>query len=168
MHTYFCISMSLCMHCTKNNLKLITNQQCHIMSCKIYKFVLNDTLHQTLTKSHALGYFRFASIYVHWNVTTLTLMAKSFSIWLNTLFEWVLHPTPMTKHIYSDLECGFLKCQDHLFSSSVQSMIMVRPVEGVWLIGHGVSCELISCLLMGEHLMISLVNLLVFIALGNF
>jgi len=28
------------------------------MSCKIYKFVLNDTLHQTFKKSHALGYFQ--------------------------------------------------------------------------------------------------------------
>jgi len=74
----------------------------------------------------------------------------------------------MIKHIYSDLECGFLKCQDHLFSLSVQSMIMARPMEGVSLIGHWVACELISYLLMGEYLMISLINLLVFITMGNF
>jgi hypothetical protein len=160
--------MSLCVHCTKNNLKTYYQPTMSHNELQNLQICLKWHPAPNTQKIPCTCVFKICKHYVHWNVTTLTLMAKSFSIWLNTLFEWVLHPTPMIKHIYSNLECGFLKCQDHLFSLSVQSMIMARPVEGIWLIGHWVVCELISCLLMGEYLMISLVNLLVFITMGNF
>lgn len=73
-------------------------------------------------KFHEVEYFH---ICVHWNVTTL----KSFLIWMNTLFEWIL-----TLHIWLNtfptcLVAIFWNGIDHFFSSNVWSMFMIQPME---------------------------------------
>jgi hypothetical protein len=39
-------------------------------------------------------------------------------------------------------------------------MIMVKPMEDVWFIGHAIFCSLIKCLMMGGCLMIGLLTLI--------
>jgi hypothetical protein len=66
-------------------------------------------------KSHALGYFQICKDSCALESDNSNPNAKSFFIRLKTLFEWILHPTPMTEQIYSILDCNFLKCQRPFF-----------------------------------------------------
>jgi len=48
----------------------------------------------------------------------------------------------------------------HFFPLNVHSMIMVKPMEDVWFIGHWVFCSLDKCSMMGGCLMIGLLTLI--------
>jgi hypothetical protein len=94
--------MSLCVHCTKTTKqpKAITKQWCHILNYKIYKFVLYDTLHQTL-KIPCVGIFldlwAFVCVGMWLECDNSNLNTNFFKIFTNTLFKWILHLTSMTK-----------------------------------------------------------------------
>jgi hypothetical protein len=53
-----------------------------------------------------------------------------------------------------------LNAKEDFFPLNVHSMIMVKPMEHVWFIAHGVFCSLVKCSMMGGCLMIGLLTLI--------
>jgi hypothetical protein len=130
------------------------DDECYQNLCHVWPFTkhLKNPMHWDI--------FRFLNIYVCWNVTTLTLTPNVFKKFMNTLFEWILHLTSMSEHIYNILGWSILKCQRRFFSTKHSIIDHGLTMNGVWLISHEFFYSLIRCSLLSECLMIGIIALL--------
>jgi len=107
-----------------------------------------------------LDIFKFVSICMLENVTTITLTPILFLPFANNLFEWMLHFPSMTKHIFLKIGWNTFKCQGRFSSIKCSLDDHGQPMEHVWFIGHGVFCSLVMCSMTGGCLMIGLLTLI--------